>query len=58
MITDEEIIERLDEVAGFKPCDNWSHIIREMKTGKIYFARQLNREKFGVRVVLALIPRA
>jgi hypothetical protein len=36
MPTDTELIARLDEVAGFRPCDNWAHVIQQLRAGKTH----------------------
>lgn len=33
MTTDSELIARLDEAAGFRPLDNWAHVIRQLRAG-------------------------
>ena len=40
MLTDEEIVKRLNELGVHPPCDQWAHVVRQLRKGRIYFVKE------------------
>lgn len=40
--SDDQLRERLNQVAGFTPCDNWRHVLNCLRFGRAFYVRQLD----------------
>lgn len=52
--SDEQLRERLNEVAGFCPADNWRHVLNHLRFGRAFYIRQLDPVR-GRKVKLGIL---